>query len=226
MFPGPTILFDSRDRLGAVGERRNGVRAAGVEDRRDAGEVGGREQGVIARRQRAEVAGERRGEHDVAHPGDVRGDGGHQHARWVARLSAGGIHAGARDGEDACAEITAVVVDVAERACVVDALAFVESADTRGGGLQRVPGFGREACEGGFAVEIARDERRRAALVERLGEAEDGRVAFFANGGEDRPDVGFDPREIGLAAGAEAIEGVLGVGRSVRRSRGASRSAV
>ncbi len=208
--PGADDLVDARDRLRPVGERADRVGAPRVEDRRHAGEVRSRVDRIVR-----SVARERGREKDLLHACDRGGDRRHEDARRIASLPTGRVHPGARDGEDARAELAAVFVGEEERPPLVGALALVESADAGGGGLERGARGGREAREGLGAGEVAADEGGRAALVEALGESEDGGVSSGANRGEDRADVGLDAREVRLAAGAEPIERAARLGRAI-----------
>jgi hypothetical protein len=131
----------------------------------------------------------------------------------------GRVHPGARDGENTCTEVAAIVVEVLERARLVRALPLVEEADARRGDLERLARVRGEAPQGRFAAVVARDERRRAPLVERLRVAKDRRVPFVADGGEDGANVALDAREVRLTAGAKAGERVLRFGGAVNEAR-------
>ena len=161
------------------------------------------------------VARQRRREEDLAHPRDLGRDRRHEHARGVARLAAGRVHPGARDRQDAGAELASVGVGEAERLGFVIALALVEDADAPRGDLERGARRRGKAREGSGAGIVAPDEGGRAALVEPLGEVEDGGVAPFAHGGEDRADVGLDAGEVRFAPGAEPRERRVAVGRAI-----------
>ena len=80
--PGPTITSTAPDRLGAVGHRGDGLRAADAVHLVDAGERGRGERG--RRRTRRRGPG---GTHSTtsADPGDARRDRGHQHGRRIRR---------------------------------------------------------------------------------------------------------------------------------------------
>ena len=81
---GADDLVDARDGFSAVGERRDGVGAAGAIELGDAEQVRGRE------RFRGGLG---RDENDALHARDLRGDGGHQQRGWKRVAAAGNIAA-------------------------------------------------------------------------------------------------------------------------------------
>jgi hypothetical protein len=101
----------------------------------------------------------------------------------------------------------------------VGALPLVKRADAGGAGLESRAGRGRETGERGGAVEVAQDEGVGASPVEALGVVEDGGVALGPDAREDGADVGLDAREVRLTAGAQAVEGALGLWRAIDEAR-------
>ncbi len=88
---GADDLVHSRNRLGAKGQRGDGLRAAGVEERVDARQVAGGSNfgpglGVATT--------------ILVHPGDSRWDRAHQHARGIASLASGSVHANPGERSD------------------------------------------------------------------------------------------------------------------------------
>ena len=99
---GADDLGDRRDRLGAIGKRRDRLRAADAVDLVDAGNVG-RDQ-----HQRIDRAAGRRHDHDDAlDAGDLGRNGVHQHRARIARRAARHVEADRLDRRPARAELDA-----------------------------------------------------------------------------------------------------------------------
>ena len=86
--PGPTITSTRLDRLGAVGERGDRLRAAHAVDALDAAQPAGAED----RRVDLAVRARRRAHGDVDHAGRARGDDAHHDRARVRRAPAGHVH--------------------------------------------------------------------------------------------------------------------------------------
>ena len=84
-------LVDVGNGLGAIGHRRDGLRATDAKDAIDAGHLGRRQD------QRRDFAtrSTRRADDDLLHAGDARRHGGHQQRRWIDRRPARGVDADA-----------------------------------------------------------------------------------------------------------------------------------
>ncbi len=96
-------LVDGRNGLRSVCKRSDRLRTPDREDPRDAREMRGCEHQRIAHAVR------RRHDHDdLAHAGDLRRYGIHQHRRRIGRLAAGHVQAHAVDRGDSLAELGAV----------------------------------------------------------------------------------------------------------------------
>ncbi len=192
----PDDLLDPSDRFGAVGERGDRLRASGVDDLRDAGDLGGGED--LGR-------GTRGREDDARHAGNGGRHGRHEHRARVAGLPAGGVYARRPDRDDALAELDPAF-RIAETRL---ALVLVVAPDAIGGLGEAPPhGVGRLGGAGGdlFSRE---HEALLGATLEALRELADGAVAAVADLTQNGADVRLDPLEVGVAATREAREGAV-----------------
>ena len=83
----PDDFFDRRDRLRAISQRADGLRAAEPVNFFDAQYLAGAQHPVAERA----VFGARRHDHQFLHAGHLRRDGVHQHTRRIRRGAAGNI---------------------------------------------------------------------------------------------------------------------------------------
>ncbi len=177
-------LVDRGHGLGAVGERRDRLRAADREHAVHAGDVGRREHQLVER------AARRRHDHDqLGHAGDDRRDRVHQHRRRIRRLAAGHVQPDAVERADLLAEHGAVGLGVAP---AFELLPLGVGADARGRLLERVARGRVDRC-----VRLRKPRQRHFEfadavgldLVEARGQLEQRRVAARAHRGEDLVDA-------------------------------------
>ena len=127
--------------FGAVGQGGNGLGAAYLEDLVDAGDAGScQDHGIDL----AVSAGGRDHDH-LSAPGDLGGDGVHQHGGGVGRCAAGHIQTGPVDGDDLLTHYDAVFI-VDDKAA--PHLGLVELADIRRRAAQNVQKLGVHRCHG------------------------------------------------------------------------------
>ena len=190
---GPGHLLHPRDRLGAVRERRYGLRPADGVDLVHAAHLGrGERVGGDGAGPRRGVALRRRDHDHAAHPGDLGGDGVHEDGRGVLRAAARHVDARRRHRRHLHAEHGAVG---ARGEPALPDLAFVEVADLRGGLLERGQEGGVEPLERRVDLHVGQAEVRHVHAVELAAEAAQGLVP----------------------AGAHLVDDPLGRSRDVRR---------
>ncbi|ENN87541.1 hypothetical protein RHSP_44317 [Rhizobium freirei PRF 81] len=153
---GTGDLGDRLDRFGAIGKRRNRLRAADAVDFFDAGHAGGRKDGWIDRA----VLG-RHDDDDAIDPGDLGRHGIHQHRARIARRAAGYIETNGLDRRPARAEADAeiVLIDI-----VLGQLPAVMRFDAGGSDLQRAQNFRRHGLDGGIDLGFADAHRRHGEI--------------------------------------------------------------
>ena len=187
-------LIDARQRLGAVCERGDRLRAADGDHTADAGDF---------RRRRdcgrdASALG-RGGDDDFLHPGHGGGDAVHQHRGGIRRRPAGDIHADAPKRADDAAEQSARLAQLVARAFLL----FVIAADIGRGLLHRF--VERRRRLRGQAVQLGRRQLERRKL-DAVGLPRDGlhrRVAALGHAREDRSHAAAD---LGVAAPRAAFQ--------------------
>ena len=118
---GPNDFVHARYRGGAERERRDRLRAADREHAIDAGDVQRRQHQRITDR-----VGRRHRHDDLADAGDARRHHGHQHRRWIRRLSTGHINTDSIERRHAVPDSIAERVGDFETAML---LCFVERAN-------------------------------------------------------------------------------------------------
>ena len=167
-------LADRLDGLGAVGQRRHGLRAAYRVDLGDAGQAAGLEHHRVD----AAVLGGRRDAHDALDAGDRGGQGVHEHRGRVQRAAAGHVDANAFKRGDLRTDQGAVLAH--GEPALLD-LTLVELANLLGGLLERLLGFGIDLRRGGLDGLGRHAEVLDGNAVEALGQLAQGRIALFAN---------------------------------------------
>ena len=195
---GADDLVDARDLGGAEGHGGDRLGAADGEHAVDARELRGAQHHL----------GGARGQQDhLAHAGDFGGDRRHQHRGWVRRGAAGGIHGDPRERTGAARQLDRLAV----QAGVGDALGLVEGADVGGRQRERLAQLGRHLRGGGGAMLTRELELMEIAALMAGREGADGRVAVFADGGDDLAGgaVGFT-LEAGGASTQALPRGVVG----------------
>ena len=136
-----------RQGLGAIRQRGHGLRTAHREGTGDASH--------ISRSQHQGIFLALRGRHDhddFTHTGHVRGDGVHQHARRIGRLTPRHINTHTVQRRDLLAQEGAVNIPVAPAFATGFFLGLVVGAHALGSGLQRVALGGSERLESGFQL--------------------------------------------------------------------------
>ena len=144
---GAGDLVDRGDGFGAVGQRRNRLRAADAIDRVDAGDLGGQQD----QRVHLPVRG-RAGDDQPLDPGDTGGDRVHQDRGRVGGGAARHIEARGRYRRPAPAKRRPGAVGPA---FVLRLLAFVVGADAVGGEFQRGAVLGRDAWRSRQSISAA-----------------------------------------------------------------------
>ena len=174
-----------------------------------------------ARRAAASVSGDGPGvdHHDLAHAGDARRDGGHDHRRGIAGLAARDVDPDAGQRIDAAADADAALGDLVRRR----AARAREKARTRRAACSsaaRTSGRGAR----GQRVPLGRGQLQRAqlALLESGGQRAHGRVAAGAHLGDHLARRRVDLVGDGDVAVAELRQagGVVGVGLLVNPQHG------
>ena len=192
---GAGDLVDTRDRGGAVGQCRHGLRAADGEDAVHAGHMG------RCQHQKVLLAIRRRHDHhDLAHTRHLRRNGVHQHTRRIRRLATRHIDAHTVQWRDLLAQQVAVFVAPAPAAPAGVQLAQVVLAHTLGRRLQSLALRGRDGIKGRTAFVSADLQRGHAVgldVVEALRVLQHRCVTTNLHIGKDLGHARFD-RRIGL----------------------------
>ena len=191
----PGDLVDRAHGFGAIGHRRDRLRAADAPDFIDAGDAAGEQH------QRVDLAARgRHADRQPRHPGHPRRDRVHQDRGRIAGLAARHIQPRRRDRRPAPAEFGAGLVGPQR---VGRHLAGVIGADALGREFQRGAVPGRDARTGGVDLGggEAQPVRGQVGAVEAVGQLDQRRVAA-------RPDLGDDPGDH-----VADIGGILALGR-------------
>ena len=223
---GAGDLVDRGNGVGAIGQRRHGLRAADAIDLVHAGNP---------RRQKHQrvhlpLRG-RYGDRQARHARDLGGDGIHQDRGRIGRLPARHIQPGGRDRRPAPAQGRTRGIGPA---VIFGQLAFVVGADAIGGQFQRSAFFVRD--QGALAVDLFGGDGqgfgRQCQPVQIAGQLDDRRIAPGAHIGDDpghavvhvgavlalhvqkRGETGI---EIGVGGGQEMGHGAAPAGEEVCR---------
>jgi hypothetical protein len=205
---GSDDLVDRADRLGAVGQRADRLCAA------DAVGLGDPGQACCRHHRRVEPAIRGRHYHDPAFDaGDLGRQRVHQHRGRIGGGATGHVEAGGGDRGPAVAQAQTGRVGVVQ---VLGQLAPVVGLDAAGGEFQRRHDLGRTARRrrGDLGLRDAQSLRRQADTVEAFGEIDQGRIAAYAQFGQNFVD---DPGDVGLGVALdreEGLEGGLEAGRA------------
>ena len=175
---GADDLIHGRDALGAVGQRRHRLCAAGLEDLRHARRSGS---GQDDRVHPAVLSGGG-GHDDLRHPGHLSRDDIHQHRRRISRRAAGHIDARLFDGGVFLAQHHAGLV--VHHKILVHLLA-VEGLDVGSGLLQRFQEIGVHVCEGLVDLRLGHLQFFDGRAIEFQGVFLQGRIAAGADVGKD-----------------------------------------
>ncbi len=176
MLPGPQNLVDAREALRAVGERRDGLGAAGREDA-----VGAGHGGCCQLDRRHDAVRPRRADQDeVLDAGDLGRDQRVQDGGRVHRQSAGGVDADVADGAHLHAQ---ALVDVGGEHAAH--LPLVVAAHAAGRELQRVAQLRLDGVDGGLDLGARDLEARVREAIEDLAVAAHGRVTLATHIGDD-----------------------------------------
>ena len=154
--PGPTITSTGRDALGAVGHRRDRLRATDPVDLVDADERRGGERGGGD----PAVGGRRHAEHELGHAGHPSRDRGHQHGGRVGGAAAGHVEPGPIDGDGDLAHVDPVAQELDGG---LRGLLLVVGANPLGGVLERGTEL-RGRC-GERVLELGRRTRRSSTVA-------------------------------------------------------------
>ena len=208
---GAHDLVHRRNRLGAVGERGDGLRPAHPIDLCDACDLGG------GHHRRVERAIRRRHDHgDALHAGDARGDRVHQHGARIGGRAAGHVEpdrvqrapAGTQPDTDVVA-----VVEISRHEPAVEGLdPFRRLHECVAYRIGRCGGVGGDVCRRNPNL-----LRRERDAVEARRVVEQRRIAAFAHRIDDRRSLSVDVRrhappgleqgvEGGVEAGARTIQ--------------------
>ncbi len=184
---GPHDDVALRKGRGAIGKRRDRLRAAHPEHPRHTRQLGRQH------RQRIEpVVGRRRRHHQLVDPGHLRWNGVHQHRRGIGRPPARHIEAGTLHRSPSPAGAHAGCIAVA---AIGRALGCVEGADPPGSQLQRCPLVGRHPGNGGSPLggRNLGTTRRQVHPVEPLGQVGNRPEPLALHPFEDLGDLACNP---------------------------------
>ena len=194
-------LVHAADRLGAVGQGRDGLGTADPVGLGDAGDARGDQHGRAER----PVGRRRRDQHDVPDAGHARRHGGHQHRGRVGRAASRDVDADPVQRADLLADHRSVAVRHAPRARHGRPM---EAIDPRGCIAQGLDGPRphlalRRLVLGRGHGQIPGRERDP---VEARGELHERRIPLLPHGGHDLPDALMDLRIHALGSAIQSLD--------------------